>query len=50
LSPEQMSTAYEHAYYIWYFYAAVGLLAFLLLMVYKIVCDRIDKKRAAAAS
>ncbi len=50
LSPEQMSTAYEHSYYIWYFYAAVGLLAFLLLMVYKIICDRIDKKRAAAMS
>lgn len=46
LTPEQMSTAYVHAHYIWYFYAGVGALAFLLLLIYKFTCDYIDRKKA----
>ncbi|MCD6374822.1 MAG: MFS transporter [Caldisericaceae bacterium] len=48
LSPEQMTTAYQHAHYIWYFYAGVGFLAFLLLMIYKYTCETIDRKKALA--
>ncbi|APF18742.1 MFS transporter [Caldithrix abyssi] len=46
LTELQKATAYEHAHYIWYFYAGVGLLAFVLLMIYKYVCDTIDRRRA----
>jgi dipeptide/tripeptide permease len=49
LAPEQMATAYEHAHYIWYFYAGIGFLAFLLLLVYKFVCDYIDRRKAVQA-
>jgi len=49
LSQTQIATAYEHAHYIWYFYALVGIAAFVLLMIYKYVCDYIDKRKAAAA-
>jgi len=47
LSPEQMSTAYVNAHYIWYFFALVGLTAFILLLIYKFITDRIDRARAA---
>jgi MFS family permease len=46
LSPEQMSTAYENAHYIWYFFALVGLTAFILLIIFKFVTDRIDAAKA----
>ncbi len=49
LSPEQMASAYSHAHYIWYFYAGVGFLAFLLLMIYKKVCDWYDQKQGTTA-
>ncbi len=48
LTPEQMSTAYAHAHYIWYYYAGIGFAAFLLLMVYKWVTEYIDRKKAAS--
>ena len=47
LSAAEKATAYVHAHYIWYFYAGVGFLAFLLLMIYKFVCDTIDRKKMA---
>jgi MFS family permease len=34
LTEAQRLTAYDHAHYIWYYYAAVGLLAAIALMVY----------------
>ncbi len=43
VAPDQMATAYAHAHYIWYFYAAIGVVAFLLLLVYRYVTDRIDR-------
>jgi dipeptide/tripeptide permease len=39
--------AYDHAHYIWYFWIAVGITAFLALMVFKFVTDRIDAKKKA---
>ncbi len=48
LSPEQMSTAYTHAHYIWYYFAGIGVAAFLLLLVYKWVTEYIDRKKAAS--
>ncbi len=40
--------AYSHAHYIWYFYAAIGVIAFCALLVFKVVTERIDKNRSAA--
>lgn len=48
LSPDQMSTAYQHAHYIWYFFALVGLGSFILLLIFKFITDRIDKKKESA--
>ena len=47
--PELMATAYQHAHYIWYVFAAVGAVAFLLLLVFRFVTDRIDRAHHAAA-
>ncbi len=50
LAPDQMATAYSHAHYIWYFYAGVGVVAFLLLLIYKYICDYIDKRKAVTGN
>jgi dipeptide/tripeptide permease len=42
---ENMAAAYAHAYYIWYVFAAIGFAAFLMLLVYKWVTERIDRQR-----
>lgn len=39
-----MQSAYAHAHYIWYVYAAVGALAFVMLMIYRFTTDLIDKR------
>jgi len=44
LAPDQLATAYEHAHYIWYVYAGIGVVAFFLMMIYMFVTDRIDRK------
>lgn len=46
LAPERMATAYDQAHYIWYFFAIVGLVAFLLLLIFRFVTDRMDARRA----
>jgi len=46
LTPEQMVHAYDNAHYIWYFYAGVGIAAFLLLILFRIVTSVIDRRRA----
>jgi dipeptide/tripeptide permease len=46
LTPEQMIHAYDHAHYIWYYYAGIGLGALVLLLFYRWITDRIDRKRA----
>jgi len=38
--------AYAHAHYIWYVFAGIGVLAFVCLLVYARVVDRLDKKAA----
>ncbi len=45
LLPDQMATAYAHAHYIWYVFAAIGFAAFLMLLVFKSVTDRMDRKK-----
>ena len=46
LTPEQFATHYAQAHYIWYYFAAIGLVAAIALLIFKIVTERIDKKRA----
>lgn len=43
--PENMATAYAHAHYIWYVFAGIGVTAFVLLLIYIFVTDRIDRKK-----
>jgi dipeptide/tripeptide permease len=40
---EQLATAYEHAHYIWYVYAAIGVGAFIALLIFKQVTGMIDR-------
>ena len=49
LSATEMLTAYDHAHYIWYFYAGVGFVAAIALVVFGAVTNNIDKKKAALA-
>jgi len=44
-----MPDAYAHAYYLWYAFALVGLVSFVLMMVYIFVTRRIDSRKAAEA-
>jgi dipeptide/tripeptide permease len=46
LTPEQMLTAYDKSYYIWFYFAAIGLTAGLALVTYAKVTSIIDKKHA----
>ncbi len=38
-----MPEAYAHAHYIWYVFAGIGVFAFLCLLVYRYMTDRIDR-------
>jgi dipeptide/tripeptide permease len=42
-----MPEAYAHAHYIWFVYAAIGLAALLALCVFRLVTNRLDRKRVA---
>lgn len=44
LSPEQLLTAYDHSYYIWFYFAGIGLIAAIALIIYNVVTSRLDKK------
>lgn len=44
MPPELAAQAYDKAHYIWYVYASIGLLAFVALIVFRYVTDRIDRK------
>jgi len=46
LSPEQMLHAYDKAYYIWFYFAGIGLAAAIALLIYGKVTVSIDRKRA----
>ncbi|MFA6002772.1 MAG: MFS transporter [Elusimicrobiota bacterium] len=41
---------YSHAHYIWYVYTAVGVLGFLLLISFRYITDRMDRKAAGKES
>lgn len=41
----QKAAYYANAHYIWYFFAIIGLAAFLLLIVFKLVTDWLDRKK-----
>jgi len=45
VAPENMATAYAHAYYIWYVFVVIGFAAFFMLLLYKHITERIDKKK-----
>ncbi len=45
VAPENMTTAYAHAHYIWYFFVAIGVAAFFMLLLYKWITGRIDKRK-----
>jgi|WetSurMetagenome_2_1015567.scaffolds.fasta_scaffold01386_9 dipeptide/tripeptide permease len=47
MTPEQIQAAFAHAPYLWYTFAAVGALAFLGLILFKVVTDRVDRRKAA---
>jgi dipeptide/tripeptide permease len=44
LTPEQRIHAYDQAHYIWYYFVAIGLLAAISLVIYRIVVSRIDRR------
>lgn len=37
---------YSHAHYIWYVFTGIGILGFVLLVAFRTLTDRIDKKKA----
>jgi hypothetical protein len=43
---EMQAHAYDKAHYIWFVFVGIGVAAFLALMVFKVVTDRIDAQRA----
>ncbi|MFH1017421.1 MAG: MFS transporter [Pseudomonadota bacterium] len=47
MPPEQAATAYQHAHYIWYVYSAIGLGAFLALLIFRWGTDRLDRRNVA---
>jgi dipeptide/tripeptide permease len=44
-----MPAAYAHAHYLWFVFATIGVVAFLLLLVFQAVVRRADRKAAATA-
>jgi dipeptide/tripeptide permease len=44
LSPVELKTAYIHAHYVWYYFAAIGFTAAIALIIYNKVTSRMDKK------
>ena len=48
LTPEQALHAYDHAHYLWYVFAAIGVLAMVALLIFKVVTDRADRRGGAA--
>jgi len=50
LSPEQMIHAYDHAHYIWYYFAVIGVTAAVALLLYRWILDRSSNIHGAMAS
>lgn len=47
LSQAQLATAYDHSYYIWFYFAAIGFTAAVALIIYNQITSRLDKKNKA---
>lgn len=45
LSPAELAPVYEHAHYVWYYFAAIGLVSAIALYVYSVVVKHLDKKK-----
>jgi dipeptide/tripeptide permease len=45
LSPEQLVHAYDNAHMIWYYFAVIGLVSGISLIIYNIVVKRVDRKK-----
>jgi dipeptide/tripeptide permease len=46
---ELAAHAYDHAHYIWFFWFGIGILAFVALLVFKRITDRIDAQKEKEA-
>ena len=44
MPPEQAAHAYDHAHYIWFVYALIGIVSFVALIIFRYVTDRMDRK------
>jgi hypothetical protein len=47
LQPGQVASAYAHAHFIWYYFAAIGLAAGIGLLIYQRVVNRLDAAQSA---
>ncbi len=47
LTPEQLVHAYDHAHYIWYYFAGIGFTAAVALLIYSKVVGRKDNIKPA---
>jgi MFS family permease len=45
----EKAARYAHAHYIWFVFTGIGILGFILLILFRWFTDRIDKKKAAQA-
>ncbi len=45
LTPEQFAQYYGNAHYIWYYFAAIGFGALILILIFRWVTDKIDAKK-----
>ncbi|MBN2365454.1 MAG: MFS transporter [Calditrichaeota bacterium] len=45
LTPEQFAMHFGQAHYIWYYFAAIGLFALILSLIYRWVTDWLDQKK-----
>ncbi len=45
LSPDLLTHAYDKAYYIWFYFAGIGLTAAIALLIYGKVTDAIDRRK-----
>jgi hypothetical protein len=46
LAPAAMNTAYAHANYIWYYFAAIGFVSTVALFIYAKVVKRLDARNS----
>ncbi len=41
-----LPAVYDQAHYLWYVFAAIGVVSFLMLLAYKVITERTDRRRA----